>query len=125
MSAEFGKRLREVRIQSGYTQGDLARKIGVSVNHISAIERGVYETRVDTLAKIVVALDTSADYLIFGIDSDEKPLARAFSKANSLGEEKQAWVCDYLEAILKVQGAEDESAEAGVDADAEAGSDED
>ena len=121
MSAEFGKRLKEVRIQSGYTQGDLARKIGVSVNHISAIERGVYETRVDTLAKIVVALDTSADYLIFGIDSDEKPLARAFSKANSLGEEKQAWVCDYLEAILKVQGAED----AGVGSGTEAGSDED
>ena len=102
LSAEFGKRLREVRLQAGYTQGQLAEKIGVSVNHISAIERGVYETRVDTLAKIVQVLDTSADYLIFGEKRDVEPLAKAFSKVNTLAEKDQAWMADYIEAMLKV-----------------------
>lgn len=104
MSEDFGKRLKKARKKAGYTQSQLAERIDVSVNHISAIERGVYETRVDTLKKLATVLGTSTDYLIFGTTEEQTPLSKAFLKANRLSENDKEWIADYLEAILKVKG---------------------
>ena len=88
MSVDFGKRVKLARKKAGYTQSQLAELIDVSVNHISAIERGIYETRVDTLKGIADALGTTTDYLVYGEEDEEGPLA---------------WIADYIEAILSVK----------------------
>ena len=103
MSVDFGKRVKLARKKVGYTQSQLAEHIDVSVNHISAIERGVYETRVDTLKKMADALGTTTDYLVYGEEDETGPLAKAFMKANRLSEGDQAWIADYIEAILSVK----------------------
>ena len=103
MSEDFGKRVKKARKKAGYTQSQLAEMVDVSVNHISARERGVYETRIDTLKKLSIVLGASTDYLIFGTPDEQGPLSKAFSKANRLSENDKAWVADYLEAILKVR----------------------
>lgn len=102
MSKDFGNRVREARVRAGLTQSQLAEKIDVSVNHISAIERGVYETRTDTLKNLAVALGTTADYLLFGARESDTPLERAYLKASRLSEADQEWVARYMNAVMSV-----------------------
>ena len=65
-TVELGKRIRAARIKTGLTQSELAERADVSTNHISAIERGVYDTRVEMLYRIATVLGVSGDYLLMG-----------------------------------------------------------
>lgn len=103
MSLDFGKRVKEARLKAGLTQSQLAEKIDASVNHISAIERGVYETRTDTLKSIAVALGTTADYLLFGTQDSNTPLEQAYLKASRLSEAEQEWVAKYMNAVMGIE----------------------
>lgn len=103
MSFDFGQRVRAARQKAGLTQSQLAEKIDASVNHISAIERGVYETRTDTLKSLAVALGTSADYLLFGTQENNTPLEQAYMKASRLSEADQEWVARYMNAVMSVE----------------------
>lgn len=102
MSKDFGNRVKEARLRAGMTQSQLAERIDASVNHVSAIERGVYETRVDTLRKMAVALGTTTDYLVFGTKSSDSPLEAAYLKASRLSEADQEWIARYMNAAMTV-----------------------
>ena len=68
------------------TQSQLAEIAEVSTNHISALERGVYDTRAELLAKIATALGVDANYLLLGEKSEQNPqLERAFRLAEQAG----------------------------------------
>lgn len=62
---DFGKRLKECRISKGLRQTDLGKKIGVSGQVISNLERG-YTTgsSPEMIRKIATALDVSVEYLM-------------------------------------------------------------
>ena len=57
LKIDFGKRLQALRLQAGMTQEELANEIGVTVESISNIERGVYGPKFDNLEKLAAALD--------------------------------------------------------------------
>ena len=46
---KFGTRLAELRREKGFTQEQLADRIGLTVESVSNMERGVYGPRFDTL----------------------------------------------------------------------------
>lgn len=54
---KFGNRLKEIRIQKGLTQAELAEKIGLSTNFIGMIERGARNTTTDKMFLIFEALE--------------------------------------------------------------------
>lgn len=62
---DFGKRLKECRTSKGLRQTDLGKKIGVSGQVISNLERG-YTTgsSPEMIRKIANALDVSVEYLM-------------------------------------------------------------
>lgn len=62
--AALGKRIREVRIQKGYTQQTLAQKAGIGLMYLGEIERGIKMPSLSVFIKIVEALDISADYVL-------------------------------------------------------------
>lgn len=62
----IGARLRDVRIQRGLSQEELASAAGLSSGHISDMERGK-SMSLDSVVAIVTALDVSLDYIIRGI----------------------------------------------------------
>ena len=62
--AALGKRIRESRINKGYTQQDLADLAKIGVVYISEIERGVKMPSLNIFIKIIDALDVSADYVL-------------------------------------------------------------
>jgi len=53
----FGKRLQVLRLEADMTQEELADGIGVTVESISNIERGVFGPKFNNLEKIAVVLN--------------------------------------------------------------------
>ena len=70
----LGKRIRESRIQKGYTQQDLANLAKIGVVYLSEIERGIKMPSMNIFIKIIGALDVSADYVL----RDELPSGKEF-----------------------------------------------
>lgn len=66
---EIGSRIRDERIRNGYTQEQLAYDVSISAHHISNIERGKNEIKLENLIKICDVFGTSIDYIVRG----EKP----------------------------------------------------
>lgn len=53
----FGKRIRDLRKQKGYSQEQLADRADLHRTYIGAIERGEQNVSLDNIAKIAKALD--------------------------------------------------------------------
>lgn len=60
----MGKRIRKFREKHGWTQSDLAAKIGMSNTTISHIECGQGKHEFDTYIKIANALEVSMDMVL-------------------------------------------------------------
>jgi len=61
---EIGKRIREIRLSKGMTQNDLAFTAHISPSNVSDIELGKSNIWLTTFAKIVEALQVSADLIL-------------------------------------------------------------
>ncbi|HRF35910.1 MAG TPA: helix-turn-helix transcriptional regulator [Clostridia bacterium] len=64
---EFSKRLKELRIENGYSQTDFGKLLNVSQDTISLWERDKSYPTTDCLYKICKTFSISADYLL-GLD---------------------------------------------------------
>jgi len=60
---QFGKRLRELRIEKGWTQEELADKVGMHFTYIGQIERGVRNPSLVNLCKLARTLSVKCDFL--------------------------------------------------------------
>ena len=60
----FAKRLKELRIEKGLTQQQLADILKVDRTTVMKWERGERETNFSMLAKIAKYFETTSDYLI-------------------------------------------------------------
>lgn len=64
---EIGKRIKLKRKENQLTQEKLSEIIDVSPSYISEIERGSSICSLATLTNICTELNTSLDYIVFGI----------------------------------------------------------
>ena len=60
----LGKKLRQARLEKGYTQRMLAELAGVGNVYLGEIERGLKMPSLNSFVKLVEALDISADYIL-------------------------------------------------------------
>lgn len=60
----FGRRVRELRREKGWSQEELAERSKLTAVHISRIERGTREARLSTVLKLVAALEVPPDKLL-------------------------------------------------------------
>ena len=58
----FGERLRECRIEKGFTQNQLAEKLLITQSTLGKYERG--EPNIETIKALCKILDVSSDYLL-------------------------------------------------------------
>lgn len=70
VNIQIGDRCRKAREAAGYTQELLAETIGRTPQFISDSERGVSGMSLPTVMKLCTTLSVSADYLLFGRESD-------------------------------------------------------
>ena len=60
----LGVRIKEVRLNRGLTQDNLAEMVGCNTSHISNIENSYTKLSLNVLLAIANSLDTSVDYLL-------------------------------------------------------------
>lgn len=63
LKKQFGKRVQQLRHAKKITQEELAEQVGVSIESISNIERGIHGPGFETLEKIMAALEVPAKTL--------------------------------------------------------------
>ena len=61
---QFGKKLREIRLKKGKSQGDVAKVLGVHRSYISGLERGARNPSLLTVQKVAKALGVSPKGLL-------------------------------------------------------------
>lgn len=69
----LGDRIKELRTQAGWSQGQLAERVGTDARQISRYENARITPSLDVLARIAQALDVSLDHLVFD-DIARRPL---------------------------------------------------
>ncbi len=61
---DLGKRIKELRIERGFTQPELAKMIGVTNAVISFWENEVNEPKASYVKKLAQCFNVTADYLL-------------------------------------------------------------
>jgi len=64
---KFGKQVRNLRRDRGWSQEDLADNSGVHRTYIGAIERGEQNVSIDNIIKLAKALSVSLEQLFKGL----------------------------------------------------------
>lgn len=66
--ALFGARLREMRIERGLTQPEVATRVGTSASNISDLERGIKAPTLTTVARLAEALQCDVSEMVSVLD---------------------------------------------------------
>ena len=97
MKKIIGKRIHEFRKKKGITQEELSEAIDISPHYLSALERGIYNIKLETLVKILNILDCSADEVFFDVVNKSCAVT-----ANRLSERLESLPTEEQEKILAV-----------------------
>jgi transcriptional regulator with XRE-family HTH domain len=107
LSDDFPAKLRDLRKRRGWSQGQLAQKIGADLQRVSKYERGVIWPTMELMVAIAKAFDVTVDFLI----RDDKQAAvgkiknrellNQLEQINDLPEEDQKTVVSFLDAFIK------------------------
>ncbi len=71
-----GDRLRELRLQRGYTQEALAERLDLGIRQIHRYEKHLSDPSSNIVAKIARELNTSSDYLL-GLTDNPLPIVQS------------------------------------------------
>lgn len=71
MSEKIGDRILKLMKKSDFTQKELATMVGVTDAAISRYINNEREPKVEVIANLATAFDTTTDYLIYGTSSTE------------------------------------------------------
>ena len=105
----FGQKLAKLRKQHGWTQPDLAERLGVSVKTVTYYEREAENPTTKTIQRIAQVFNLTSGELMAGVD--RSPLHRKsgppsrletiFVRVSELPRTKQKLVADMLEGFLE------------------------
>jgi transcriptional regulator with XRE-family HTH domain len=105
LSGHVSERIRELRNTRGLSQEQLANKANLNTSFIGAIERDVKKPTVDTLDKIITALDISVqDFFNFEIDLSKNETSDDLNKlvyiVKDLNEKDQETIYNLVKQII-------------------------
>ena len=108
INERIGQNIQAAREAGRYTQEQLSEKLGVTPNHLSAIERGVAGASFELIERICRTLNVSADYLLFGEADMDAPILRIAQQLNEAAPEQREQVKKVLAALLEMlKGGDD------------------
>lgn len=100
INIEIGGNIQVAREQAGYTQDTLSEMLGMTPNHLSAIERGASGISLEALQCLCRLLGVSADRIIFGTDEPEAEALALARRISDIKPEYRQQVQEPLSAIL-------------------------
>ena len=100
---EIGKRIQMYRKKAGITQDQLSEKIGLSKNHLSSIERGIYSIKIYVLVTIMNILNCSADEIFCDVIDKGVILksSRLYDKISVLPYDEQNRILEVVDPMVK------------------------
>lgn len=105
IATHFIRRLKELREQKGWSQGDLAEKLGVKRTSVANYEQGISFPPLPALEKLATLFGVSLDGLVWGSQSPEqaihdRTLLAIFQRMDRLNYRAKASLVDIIEAVL-------------------------
>jgi transcriptional regulator with XRE-family HTH domain len=99
---DFGERLAGFRKEKGLTQQALAELINLHVIQVRRYESGASQPTLDVIRRLAVALQVSADVLIFGADErgPDGDLRLQFEAISKFGAEEKQVIKALLEGMI-------------------------
>lgn len=70
----LGKNIQRIRKMKGWSQTQLAEKVGCHASNVTRIETGKYTPGLETVAKIADILEVSIDHLINSTAEDQEEI---------------------------------------------------
>ncbi len=115
----LGDNLKRLRRDKQWTQGELAERSGIKVGHISKLERNESDPKLETLSKLMHALDCSPNALLsdVGTTSLDGVLEMALERVQALPEEDKTTllrVIDRYCMAVGMQGLMDSSSQSSL-----------
>lgn len=99
--------LKKLRKKKGWSQSELADRIGSHLSHINRIETGKYNPSLDVVQKLAKALDVSIDYLVSNTAEDfeeirieDKCLMDRVKLIDSLDQEDRKALIRVIDSML-------------------------
>ena len=100
-TTDFGTRLKQLRLEAGLTQAELADSISMSRSGIANWEQGVCEPGVDQLKQLAEVLSMSVDILVDAkpfLSENEMEIIKIFRSFNQEGQ-------DFVEQMIMTAAA--------------------
>lgn len=94
MIAKFSTRLRELRLNKGLRQEQVAKLIGVNKSAISTYENDIRQPSFEILVRLANLYRVSTDYLLGQTSSRSVDLS-------GLSEQDAALICELVETLTK------------------------
>jgi transcriptional regulator with XRE-family HTH domain len=98
----FPQRLADLRKKRRLTQNDLADTVGINVSQIRRYEAGSSQPTLDVLRKLAIALNVSADVLVFEKEErgPDETLRYQFEAVCRLDSREKEIVMEVLDGLL-------------------------
>ena len=102
----FSERIKQLRKEKGWKQGELAEKIGSDARQISRYENSRVTPSLDAIVKLATAFDITIDYLLIEdaprrpLKSTDHELMNRLQNINTLSEEDKASLFHILDALM-------------------------
>jgi len=103
----FPERLAALRKERGFTQQQMADKIGMHVSQLKRYEAGSSQPTIEVFRRIALALSVSADMLLFEADErgPEERLKLQFEAVSHLDEKEREAVETVIASVLHMHDA--------------------
>jgi transcriptional regulator with XRE-family HTH domain len=102
-----GKRIKELRINKGLTQTELADKVGLSYIQVGRYETHKSNPSSDVLQKLATILETSTDFLMTGSFDDkvnaqisDLELLKQFKEVEKLNSDDKHLIKTFIDAFI-------------------------
>lgn len=102
INVRVGSNIRTQREKVGYTQESLSELLGVTPNHLSAIERGISGATLEMLETLCTILGTSADDLLFGSKQKRSFEEKVILQLRQIEPEYQVQIQKMLSLMIEI-----------------------
>lgn len=100
----IGANIQAARENARYTQEQLSERLGVTPNHLSAVERGAAGASLELIERLCLTLGISADYLFFGEADKDNAIVRLAQRLQDCPPEHLGRVKQILSALAELLG---------------------
>jgi len=106
---KLSEKIRKLRKEAGFSQQNLAEKLGIHITHISRIENGHYQPSLDVLKKVMDIFGVSADYLLiddmntYEVKINDQSLANKIRLIDTLEEKDREALAHVIDSMLTKQ----------------------